>query len=296
MRKLFVMIGLFGVNAHADISTTPPPPSTINAPWIETFQQAGTTVAYVGAVHHSSVTYPNAIQDPIFETVAQEFAQEKPQAVIVEGVDPSQLSGFLNFAKSCAAANYNLNGQFCDEPEFTAVEAMNSGAEVFTGEPSATDVLKYFEGAGYSVQDVLAFDVMINIPVEKAHTPLTDSNFPTFLNGVVANSEKTMGINVAFTATDFQNWYAQNMLSPASYLDIATNDTGPTPVVTGQPTKLNQMSATDSVMRDGNVIKTIQMVSSKYQRALVVYGASHLVDEWNQLIAMLGTPTFSKPY
>jgi hypothetical protein len=290
---LFLMVtSLIARNALAD----PTPPSTINAPWVETFTKDGVVVAYAGAVHHSSLHYPDASQDPIFETVSDEFSLLQPQAVIVEGVDPKDLQGFLEFAKQCADANYNLAGQMCDEPEFTAVEAMNAGAVVLTGEPSGSSVASYFESQGYTAQDLLAFYVMRSIPVQNNHVPLTEETFPAFFQSIVRGGEQDLDLNVSFTVADFAVWYAKNMPLPANYLNISTNDTGPTPDTGGAPTVLNKLSATDMVMRDGNVVSTIQQAMSTYQRILVVYGASHPIFEWPQLVQLLGDPVFTKPY
>lgn len=271
------------------------PPSTVLAPFVETYQKQGKTLIYVGAVHHSPLTYPDAMTDPVFETVAKVFSEGAPEAVIVEGVDPSEMSGFLRFSKQCAAANYNLAEQLCDEPEYVAYTATQIGAAVYTGEPSAPAVLSYFESKGYVVQDFLAYYVMINIPVQNHHTPLTSVSFSAFEQKVVKNTEQELGISVPFAAGDFAAWYAKNMPSPPNYFDLTTNDTGPS--IPGQtPTLLSKFSSVDSAMRDGSVVATIQEALGKYDRVLVVYGASHVVFEWNQLEQMLGVPTYSKPF
>src|ERR1700722_3562432 len=147
------------------------PPSTINAPFIETYRQNGKELIYVAVVHHSSLKYPNAMTDPTFETIAKIFAQTPPDAVIVEGVDPPDLSSFLQFAKTCAAANYNLPGRLCNEPAFAANLATGIGAVVYAGEPSGPSVLAYFEKQGYAAHDILAFYVMRMIPVQNNGPP-----------------------------------------------------------------------------------------------------------------------------
>ena len=288
----FFFITLVSISVWAD----PSAPSTANAPWVETFTDNGKVVVYVGAVHHSPILYPDPMKDPIFETVAYEFSALQPQVVIVEGVDPKDLQGFLQFSKQCAAANYNLAGKICDEPQFAAVEAMNLGAAILTGEPSGPSVVSYFESQGYTIADLLAFYVLRSIPVQNNHVPLTQATFPAFFQSVILGSEQDLGISVPFTVADFTAWYSKNMPAPENYLDISTNDTGPNPDTSNGPTILNKLSATDSVMRDGSVVATIQQATSAYQRVFVVYGASHLVFEWPQLIVLLGIPQFTKPY
>jgi hypothetical protein len=66
---------------------------------------------------------------------------------------PSQISGFLDDARRCAAAGYDLPDKACDENAFTAYSATQNGAPVYTGEPSARALLSFFEARGYSIQD-----------------------------------------------------------------------------------------------------------------------------------------------
>jgi hypothetical protein len=292
MNRFLVAIFLF---ASSPICLAGSPPSTINAPFIETYRQNGKELIYVAVVHHSSLKYPNAMTDPTFETIAQIFAQTPPDAVIVEGVDPPDLSSFLQFAKSCAAANYNLPGRLCNEPEFTADLATGIGAVVYAGEPSGPSVLAYFEKQGYVAHDILAFYIMRMIPVQNNSVPLTSATFPAFEQKVTKDAQRKLGISVPFSPDDFSAWYAKNMPVPTNYLIITTNDTGP--ASHGQkPTLLNTLARIDLVMRDGNIVTTIQQAIAKYNRVLVVYGASHLVFEWDQLQQIMGTPAWSKPF
>lgn len=292
MKRFLVTLFLF---ASSPICLAQSPPSTINAPFIETYRQNGKELIYAAVVHHSSLKYPSAMTDPTFETIAQIFAQTPPDAVIVEGVDPLDMSSFLQFAKSCAAAKYSLPGRLCNEPEFAADLAAGTGAVVVAGEPSGPSVLAYFEKQGYVAHDILAFYIMRMIPVQNSHVPLTPATFPAFEEKVTKDAQRKLGISVPFSADEFSAWYAKNMPVPTNYLAITANDTGPAPH--GQkPTLLNTLARVDLVMRDGNIVTTIQQVLAKHNRVLVVYGASHLVFEWDQLQQIMGTPVWSKPF
>ncbi|MBU6462684.1 MAG: hypothetical protein KGL35_15640 [Bradyrhizobium sp.] len=292
MNKFLVVIFLF---ASLPVCLADSPPSTINAPFIETYRKSGKELIYVAVVHHSSLKYPNAMTDPTFKTIAQIFAQTPPDAVIVEGVDPPDLSSFLQFARSCAAANYNLLGKLCNEPAFAADLAIGKSAVVYAGEPSGPSVLAYFEKQGYVAQDILAFYIMRMIPVQNNHAPLTPATFAAFEQKATKDAQRKLGISVPFSPDDFSAWYAKNMPVPTNCLAITTNDTGPGS--RGQkPTLLNMLARIDLVMRDESVVTTIQQAIEKHNRVLVVYGASHFVFEWNQLEQIMGTPTWSKPF
>jgi hypothetical protein len=274
----------------------PPPPSTKHAPFIETFQRDGKTLIYVLAVHHSSLLFPDALTDPVFKTVQSVFTRSSPDAVIVEGVDPSQLSGFLDYSKRCAAVNYNMPGKPCDESAFAAHSATESGAPVYTGEPSAPALLAFFEAQGYSIHDYLAFWIMNNIPQEKRDGQLGEDNFRQLVDHVVANENHLLGTSTRFTAEDFAVWYAKNMQVPRSYLDIAREDANPYPPPEGTKTVFHTLSALSARARDENVVTTIKVALQNHKRVLVVYGASHLVFEWKKLVQLMGSPKRSKPF
>ncbi len=96
----------------AMLAATPKPPSTRNAPFVETFHRNGKTLIYVLAVHHSSVLFPDPMAaDPVFKTIQQVFSTAPPDAVIIEGVDPSQISAFCEGSvEQCGSAHYNIPG------------------------------------------------------------------------------------------------------------------------------------------------------------------------------------------
>jgi hypothetical protein len=273
----------------------PPPPSTRQAPFIETFQRNGRTLIYVLAVHHSSVLFPDPMNDPVFKTIQSVFSKTPPDAVIVEGVDPSQMSGFLAYANQCAA-NYNLPGKSCDEPAFSANSAMQNGVPVYTGEPSARAVLSFFEAQGYSTQDFFALQILSNIPHEKRHGQLTEDKFRQLVQRITGNENHLLGISVRFTSEDFAAWYAKHMQIPINYLDITLEDTSPDPQANRANTVLHTLVGLSNKMRDRNIVATIKTVLQNHNRVLIVYGASHLDFEWEELVQFLGIPKKTKPF
>jgi hypothetical protein len=272
----------------------PPPPSTRDIPFVETFQRNGKTLIYVLADHHSPVQYPDAMTDPVFKTIESVFSKTPPDAVIIEGVDPSQIRGFLEYAKGCAAVEYNRPG--CGEPTFTAYSAVKNDLPVYTGEPTARAQLFFFEAQGYSIQDFLAFWIMNNTPPEKRQGQLTENKFRQLVARVVGNENHELGTSVRFTPEDFAAWYAKNMHTPRSYLDIVNEDTNPYPPPQQPKTLLHTLSAVCNKARDENVVSTIKTVLQDHNRVLVVYGASHVDFEWQELVEFMGIPKTTKPF
>jgi hypothetical protein len=275
----------------------PAAPSTRGAPFIETFRRQGKTLIYVLAVHHSSVQYPNPMSDPVFKTIEEVFSRTPPDAVIIEGVDPSQVAAFCEHTvQQCGSAHYNIPGKACDEGTVASYSAMQMGVPVYTGEPSASRQLVVFKAHGYAIQDFLAFWILNNIPQEKRHSPLTEERFRQLVERIVGYENHVLGTSVRFSPEDFANWYAENMPVPRSYLDIDLEDTSPYPSRQSPKTLLHKLSALSTEERDESVLHTIKTVLKDHNRVLVVYGASHLDFEWAGLVEMMGVPKKTKPF
>jgi hypothetical protein len=292
---MFFRLAFVSLNALLALGALPPP-STKDAPFIETFQRNGKTLTYVLSVHHSSLLFPDAMADPVFKTIQSVFSKTPPDAVIVEGVDPSNISGFIDYAKQCAAANYNLPGKNCEESAITAYSAAQNRVPVYTGEPSARALLSSFEAQGYSIQDFLAFWILNNIPEEKRHGQLTVDKFRQLVDRVVSDNNYLLATSVRFTTEDFAAWYAKNMQTPRTYLEIEQEDTSPYTAPAGPKTLLHTLSAVITKARDENVVATIKTALEKHKRVLVVYGHSHLESEWEELVQFMGIPKKTKPF
>lgn len=275
----------------------PRPPSTRDAPFIETFQHNSKTLIYIAATHHSSVRYPNAMLDPVFKTIQHAFSTTTPDAVIIEGVEPSQVAAWCERSvRQCGLAHFNLARKACDESSFAAYPATQMGIPVYSGEPPSRVLFEAFERHGYSIQDYFAFGIINHIPYEKRHGPLTANDFPKVVEQVVNYQNYLLGTRIAFTAKDFEAWYAKHMQTPRNYLDIAANDTGPSPLPGEPNTLMHTFSRLGKTVRDQNIVNTIKRALKRQNRVLVVYGASHLDFEWKELVGFMGVPRKTKPF
>jgi hypothetical protein len=289
------------------------PPSHERAPFLETFHRGGKTLLYIAATHHSAVAYPDARTDPVFKMIEHVFAASAPDAVIVEGVDPAvRMDRFLEYAKECAAANYKAiaPGRTCDEPTIAAYLAFQHGAALafdghngqqtgcalYTGEPSAATQLQAFQKHGYSIEDFLAFWIMNNVAQEKRHGALTEDGFRKMVERVVGWENHLLGTSVQFSMEDFAAWYAQHMQTPRNYMDLVQNDGSPYPPPGAPQTIFHMLSAVSTKARDDNVVAVIKKALEAHDRVLVVYGASHLIYEWNELVELMGKPKKTKPF
>jgi len=202
----------------------------------------------------------------------------------------------IRFSRRCAAANYNLAGRARDENAFAAYSAAAAGAQVYTGEPSASASLAIFRAHGYSIQDFFAFWILNNIPQEKRRGTLTEDKFRQLVDRVVGYENQLLGTATGFTTADFAAWYAKNMQTPHAFLDIAQEDTSPNSSPGSSKTLLHTLSALSTTARDENIVATIKTAIENHSRVLVVYGASHLDFEWEELVRFMGMPKKTKPF
>lgn len=237
------------------------------------------------------------MSDPVFKTIQRVFSSTPPDAVIIEGVDPSQVAAFCKYTvQQCGSAQYKIPAKACDESSIASYSAVQMGAPVFTGEPSAARQLSVFKAHGYTIQDFFAFWILNNIPQEKRHGAFTEEQFQQLVDRIVRYENHLLGTSVRFSPEDLANWYAKNMSSPTSYLDIDVEDTSPYPAPQSPKTLLHTLSAISTEGRDASVLDTIQTVLKDHKRVLVVYGASHLDFEWRGLVRMMGVPQKTKPF
>jgi phosphoheptose isomerase len=59
---------------------------------------------------------------------------------------------------------------------------------------------------------------------------------------------------------------------------------------------LHTLSALSTTARDENIVATIKTAIENHSRVLVVYGASHLGFEWEELVRFMGMPKKTKPF
>lgn len=266
-------------------------PTDAGAPYIETFHRDGKTLVYVAASHHSAIQYPDVFKDPVFKTLSYVFSKVPPNAVIVEGVDPSELSGFRGYAEKCDASKYV--GTYCGEPAYAAHLAIQKGAALYTGEPSARTLLSFFESHGYAIEDYFGFIGMRQIPFARTSRNL---NIHEMVDSVFRQQERLLGTSTNFTEDDFAQWYAKHMPNPRNYIDLTTEDGSPY-ISAGVPkTLFHTLSRLSVEARDSNVVDTIRSALQAHNTVLVVYGASHLTFEWRELIRMMGKPRRTKVF
>lgn len=293
MSPLVRLTGLAAAALVSALAAVPPPKDRF--PFVETFQKHGRTLIYVAATHHWPGLFPQAMADPLFRTIQQIFTATPPDAAIIEGVDPdSSMVRYIDHARRCAAAGYDLPNQVCGEPALTAYLAAERKIPVLTGEPSTRDSLRFMESHGYSAQDLFALYVARQITTRNHGRHIGQDEFASLLAGTVAYYAHLAGTPLSFTVADFEAWYAKNMRTPASYLDLTSDDLYPAPQA-GPPTSaLHRISGTLETLRDQTVVSQITSALGRHHLVLVVYGGSHLQFEWSDLVELLGVPKKSE--
>ncbi len=291
------MLSCFSSVALLMALTAIPAPPKDRFPFVETFQNNGKTLVYVAATHHWPRLFSDAMADPVFKIIKQIFLTTPPDTVIIEGVDPAvDMGRFLDHAKRCAAAGYDLPNQNCGEPAFTAFLASERNISVSTGEPSTQDAVAFMQSHGYSLEDLLSFYVAREITTRNHGAHISEAEFPRLLANTIAYYARLLGNHVLFTLADFNAWYAKNMRTPRNYLDLTSDDLSPAPQARPPTSQLHRISGTLEILRDQSVVSKIKRAFNIQRRVLVVYGGSHLEYEWNDLVQLLGVPKQSRPF
>lgn len=98
------------------------------------------------------------MSDPVFKTVEYAFSKARPDAVVLEGIDPAvPMDQFVKHAYDCAAGHFATPGTQCDEPAFAGYLAAKNGAAIYTGEPPAARCLRFSNNAGMRFKIFLHF-------------------------------------------------------------------------------------------------------------------------------------------
>lgn len=262
----------------------------LEAPYVAKYEINGKLLLYVASEHISAQKYPNLYDHPTLKTIAALFAKYRPEVVIIEGIDTGEeLSpkSILKKADECEKSDYRAS---CGESFFAINSARKNGAEYITGEPRNPWIKDEIVKAGYSVEDLLGFYLVRQIPQYKRQAELDRNKFSDQASKQLKRFQQQIGTNVLFGFKEFDAWYAKTMPSPKNYLDITNDD--PAPHGGPKATHVQKISNKVSLIRDKAFVKTIERMLNKYSRVLVVYGGSHLITQEPALEAMLGGATY----
>jgi hypothetical protein len=220
------------------------------------------------------------------------FRDYHPQVVIVEGLDTaSELSpkSVIAFADKCETSNYRSG---CGESFFAINLARKLNVDYISGEPGEKIIKNQILKEGYSVKDLLGFYLVRQIPQFKRHQDFDLKRFPEKAERTLQNFRRQLSTDEKFEFSDFKSWYSLHMSKPTDFTQVETDDSAPNG--DNNATYVQKISNRVGLIRDRNIIRTIESMLNKFDRVMVVYGGSHLLTQEKALIEAMGIPKYSK--
>ncbi len=242
------------------------------------YRRGGQTLGWVAAKHSADPNGQTA------QTLRMAFARVRPRAVILEGV-PSAWG--VNPRRLIDQLSRLAPGEG-NEGDLAARLVLNSGAAIWGGEPTESDLGAALIAQGFSAEDVIhsaLFGPLEQQQREGAFSSPADPLFPAAFAAMAADIARGYGLGSAPSLDQFRAWHQRTFGAP---LSEAT-----TWYERGWP---NGDTVPARIARASNRQRDIQAYRVTLERltadrmVLVVYGASHLSNVWDALAAVLGPP------
>jgi hypothetical protein len=262
------------------------------APYVAVFHSGRKTLTYVAAAHLSIKEFPNVFDSPVFRTVDSVYQRESPQVVIVEGIhtaDELSPPSLKRHADECRKTKYLVN---CGEPFYAINQAIDHGSAYIAGEPDESFVVQQVTEAGYTVQDLISFYLIREIPQLKRQNGFNLATFPKWAEKRLAEIRRDLKFGDAFGYEDFKRWYANHMSKSKNFKDIEADDTAPD--AGPQSTFAQKISHQVNIARDRSVVLVAEHMLNRFDRVLIVFGASHLLVQEPVFSAVMGKPKYEK--
>jgi len=256
----------------------------VERPFIACYKKDHQKLCYIGSDHSSE------INSKTFKLIQKTIEEFKPDLLVLEGFETNKgLSPtvMINYVrKSCATSS--SNNFKCGEPLYAVHLGHLKNIPFIGGEPDDEQIFTALQGQGHEKDDVFGFYFTRQIAQyfdEKQVSAVSElqKKFDEFLKNT-----RVDGIHLTYAS--YQDWLNQKMGRPVELSELRDpNLIAPI----GNGNKLQQISSKINLIRDQHILKVILDSSQKYQRILVIYGASHYLTQRGLLAQYFGNPIYS---
>jgi hypothetical protein len=247
---------------------------------VSQFNLSGKRLHYIAASHCGDV------ESPTLRTVKQEFDIFKPDVVIVEGIPNTgekSPAWYLEHCREQAKGNYSVGG----EGAYATVLAAENGIDFIPGEPSAQWLYEGVLAQGYTLQDLLGWQLACTIQYRLSANAVDESNLPTLAERCASSYLNEIGLGEEkYDLRNFSDWYQDRMGKAFSLKSITADDCSPSTDPNANFLQ-KMMSAADNV-REPHILKIIAEQLNEHNKVLVVYGSAHAAKHEPVLNKMLG--------
>lgn len=243
---------------------------------------------FVGAVH------ANQVGSRTFRIIRDAFSSFRLDTVIAEGFPTARGPNPQSIFKYVSENGPDKDG-FVEAGELvpTALGARDEPATLWGGEAQDTDVKARVLAQGLSVEDLLGFYVLRNIPQwirEKQITSAGDPGLRSLVeSALVQNREKLqLRQDVLPGFEQWSAWYESRNGKPIG-ASFATEEAGP---LADGKFRTNAIAYAVSRVRGAYLHELVVDHLNKKESVLVVFGASHLMIQRPAFDAVLGAPCY----
>jgi hypothetical protein len=180
----------------------------------------------------------------------------------------------------------------CGEPWYAIAQAAEIHSQSIGGEPEERFVVRELAKAGFSAEDLSNFYLIRMIPVLKREKRFKRRDFARWAAENLENYRRELGLAGRYSVGDFKKWYARNMTDPKDFMNIEVSDTGPGHGV--GTTFLQKISYAVNIARDRSAIAVAEHMLNQFDRVVIVYGASHFLNQAPAFTRSLGEPQYEK--
>lgn len=261
-------------------------------PYISLFSTSKTKIIYLATNH------TNDIKSKTFAWIRTVINNFKPNLIIFEGVVSSNGYSPQNIIHSINKKNSPSNW-VSGEHLYAAYFGNNNNIPFLGGEADEQIIFNRLKKYGYSTDDIIFFYFSKQIPQlyrEKLISKQEDLKlaFPDFIKRLI-NKSKSKILNVSSYFEKYKIWINKHIGKSEETFNVfdfktLINSNNTAPISKGN--FLQKLSSRIGIIRDKHIINVISNNSHKFDKILVVYGASHLSTQYGVLSKIFGHANF----
>jgi hypothetical protein len=256
-------------------------------PYMESYRRGGDELRFIAVAHEGG-------WGPTHVTIEKAWQELTPALVIIEGIDSDANSTSEKIISRRIKLCANLDSKICDEGSYAVDLATRSGVPILGGEPSEREIRKGALAAGFSIDDMLGFYVVRQIPEWTRDGTFREENLSDRVNRFIQDCAGKFGEDTKFDWQRFSVWYKQKTGKEFAVGQITTED--PAPISGPGTTIINAISRAVENIRNKHLISEIFRVLPTYKNLLIVYGQGHLKETRPIFREKLGRATQSKQF
>ncbi len=282
----WLLAGLLASAIHASAVTFDPAlveaevtrKTDLRAPYLARFEKNGRILLYVAARHEATRA------NRTMELIRGAIADDKPDFLVIEGVQNGTENGFLAYARRSCGESACPAG----EPAFAALQAAEAKIPFAGGEPLDEEVLPAMAKLGFGRRDLFNFFFARRIPQYRREGRLGEP-LPVLYAEYLKSNPIFQGDG--FTFEGFEAWYLERN---AKKFDLASFDDDEVAPKGGGAFYTQRLSAAINLVRNRFAVQLLAEKLTVHRTVMIVYGASHFLMERRALERTLGKPRISK--